>query len=440
MTTIELGEIDSAPDPGPATEFSRRLGRRGTIAATALACLVGITGSAHGSGAPDIRPLWSVPIADSDGTTLSADTAYLQRTTAGRSHLSAYDLRTGKMRWETTMDGTLGYTQLADAAGLLLLPIDPTATPTDDIRYAQFSKATTALDARTGVARWTAAGEPMLVSDRTALMVDYGTDGVYVRLRLITLDPAAPRVLWSDDTPGVDSVAFQTTGTRADRIITVARDGFVRVTRFADGALLAGARIPWDPAPGDGEFNDIAPAGDHLVVNRARANSSELSVYRLDTLAEVWRAGTTGRGFAFPCGTGICFDDGNGVAGYDPDTGRKRWQLDGVSNGWSAGPDRLVAQKEGNIQQLYDADTGQPVGAPSEGETVWTIEPGSALVVLRPTHEPPDHTSITRWDLATGRHELLGAVSTLSVNRCQLVPHYLGCYQGHEFVVTAVGW
>jgi outer membrane protein assembly factor BamB len=438
MTTIELGEIDSTPDPGPATEFGHRVGRRAAIALIVLTCLFATTGSARGDP-PGVRPLWRVPIAESDGTTLGSDAAYLQRATAGRSVLTAYDLATGRVRWETTVDGTLGYTQLAEAAGLLLLPTDAqVAARTGDVRYARFSKETTAFDIRTGEARWSAAGEPMMVDGRTALMVDYAGEGVYARLRLIGLEPAAARLIWSRDTPDVESLVLVVAGRRTDKIVTVSRDGLVSVVRFADGALLASARIPWrTPDPEHGEFNDLAPAGDHLVVNHAGEYDSDLTVYRLDTLSRAWEA-DVGRGYAFPCGTGVCFNDSGTVTAYDLDSGRQRWQRDGIDSSWAAGDDRLVGQRPGLGQQLFDAATGAPVGAIGEGETVWTTEPGGALLVLRATHDPPGQTSITRWDLATGRRELLGAVSSLSVNRCQLVPHYLGCFQDHEFVVTAV--
>jgi outer membrane protein assembly factor BamB len=441
MTTIELGEIDSTPDPAPATEFSRRLARQAAIAVSLLLCVLGTTGSARGSP-PGIRPLWSVPLAESDGSTLGTDTAYLQRSTAGRSRLTAYDLATGAIRWETTMDGTLGYTQLAEEAGLLLLPIDPSAARTDEIRYTHNGKATTALDMRTGAALWTAPGEPMLIDGRTALMADYTGEGLYARLRLIALDRGGARPVWSRDTGKVDSLAFQMNTLKPEKIILVRGDGLVEVVRFLDGELIAQARIPWrSPDPDEGEFNDLAAAGDYLVVNRARQDHAELTVYHLGTLAEAWRTTGTNRGYAFPCGTAICFNDGDSVAAYDAPTGRQLWRHDGVGSSWAAGSDRVVAERPGaGGQVLLDAATGRAIGDPGTGETVWTTEPGEALLVLRATKEPPGQTSITRWDLATGRRQLLGAIGNLVVNRCQSVAHYLGCYQVHEFTITVVGW
>jgi hypothetical protein len=442
MTTIELGEIESTPGPGPVTEFGHHLVRRVAIALTLLLCLLGPAASTHGS-TPMVRTLWSVPLDESDGATLGADAAYLQRGTANPAQLTSYDLTTGRVRWATAIDGGLGYTQLAEAAGLILLPTVPPPASTDGARDPHFNRATRALDLRTGRNRWTAPGEPMLIEGRTALMVDYAGDGSYARLRLVGLDADAPHVIWSRDTPDVESLAMPALDVRTDRLILIRRDGFVQVVRFVDGVVLLGAHIPWKtPDPQRGEYNDVAPAGDYLVVNRGGESSSDLSVYRLDTLAEAWRADTAGRGYAYACGTGICFDDSNSVTGYDAGTGRKRWQLDGFNSSWAVGHDRLVAQEASSGQQLFDTETGQPVGAAGEGQTVDSVSStelaDDALFVLRHTREPPARTSIIRWELATGHRRLLGAVAGLTADRCQLVPHYLGCYEGHQFVITAV--
>ncbi|GIM91502.1 outer membrane protein assembly factor BamB family protein [Paractinoplanes toevensis] len=440
MTTIDLGEIGSTPDPKIGAEFSHHLLRRAGVALALLLCLFGAAGSTRG-GVPAIHPLWSVPSAEGDGTTIGTDTVYLQRTTAGRARLTAYDLATGAVRWETALDGTLGYTQLAEQAGLLLLPVDPEmADGRENERYGTYSQATTAIDIRTGAVRWTAPGEPMLVEGRTALMVDYVGDGTsYDRLRLIGLGPGGPRAIWSRDTRGVDSVAFALDGTRIEKAILMGRDGLTQVLRFADGALLAQAHLRWDPLDAQtGEYNNVAAAGDYLVVNRAREDQAELTVYRLDTLAEAWRITGTDRGYAFPCGTGICFNDGDNLTAYDSATGRMRWTRPGVGT-WAAGPDRVVVELSAEGQMLIDAETGLPVGESGPGETVWTTDPGRFLLVLRATHEPPGSTAITRWDLATGRRDLLGAVGGLMVNRCQSIAHYLGCSQDQEFTVTAVG-
>jgi hypothetical protein len=431
MSTIELGEISSAPDAEPPAEFDLRLIRELALAFSLLFCLIGAAGSAR-PAPPGVRPLWSVPISDADGTTLGPDTLYLHRGTS----LTAYDLATGAVRWQTRIEETLGYAQLA--GGLLLLPADPQTGHRGNV-FTEFSRTTVALAADTGARLWRAPGEPMIVDGGTALMADFTDSAAYARLRLVRL--ADQSTIWQRDTPGVTTVTFGMAGDSPGKVVMVTDQGQAEVLRFADGGVIARARIGWArPLPDHEQFNDVAVSGDHLVVNRNEQSRAELSVYRLDTLEPLWRADGTD-GFAFPCGGGVCFSNTQSLTSYDADTGRVRWRVPGSGGAWSATADRVVVDEAGGDgeQYLIDADTGARVGANSPGETVWNTEPDEALLVLEPTESPPQRTSITRWDVATGRRDLLGAIDRIVVNRCQAVARYLGCYQDDAYTVTAVG-
>jgi hypothetical protein len=431
MSTIELGEISSAPDAEPSSEFDVRLLRQFALAFALLLCLIGAAGSAR-PAPPGVRPLWGVPISQADGTTLGPETLYLHRGTA----LVAYDLATGAVRWQTTIADAFGYAQLADA--LLLLPSDPQTGHHGDV-FTQFNRSTVALAADTGARLWSAPGEPMVVAGGTVLMADYTDTASYARLRLIRLDDQG--TVWQRDTPGVTTVSFAMAGGTPDRIILVTDDGRAEVLRFTDGSTTARSRIDWAPErPDHGQFNDVAASGDHLMVNRNELGHAELSVYRLDTLSRQWRIDGTD-GFAFPCGSGICFSNEQGLTSYEADTGRLRWRVPGTGSGWSATADRVVVDEPGAVgeQYLIDAETGARIGGDSPGETVWNTEPDEALLVLEPTVSTPQRTSITRWDLATGRRDLLGGIDRIVVNQCQAVARYLGCYQNDAYMITAVG-
>ncbi|HEX5201685.1 MAG TPA: PQQ-binding-like beta-propeller repeat protein [Actinoplanes sp.] len=429
MSTIELGEISSAP----GTELDHLPWRRLGLAAALLLCLIC---AASARPAPNaVRPLWSVPASDVDSTTLGPEALYLHH--AGE--LIAYDLATGAVRWRAPAADALGYAQLAGP--FLLLPADPQARRADG-RYAQFVRSTVALSAETGERLWTAPGEPMAIADGTVLMADYTRTGQFARLRLIRLGDRG--TVWQRDTAGVVSFALATDGARPIRVVTVTDDGLVAVLRFADGGLLASARIPWARGdPEEGQFNDLAVSRDHLVVNRNEQGHAELNVYRLDTLAALWQTDGTD-GYAFPCGgDGICVNNGQGLFAYDADTGRRRWSITDIGTGgsWAATADRVVVDQPGEVgeQYLIDAGTGARVGANSPGETVWNTDPQEALLVLKPTAKPSGRTSIARWDLATGRRDVLGSIDRIPVNRCQAIAHYLGCYQNDAYSVTAVG-
>jgi hypothetical protein len=300
MSTIDLGELSSAPGTDSSHEFDARQVRRFALVAALILCLVGAAGSAP-PGPAGVRLLWSVPISEQDSTTLGPETAYIGTTGPDRGQLTAYDLVTGAVRWSTTEDdNTIGYLQLAEPEGLLLMPGDLVVGPSG----VQFSRRTVALDARTGRRLWSEPGEVMVVAGGRMLMADHDDDGAFTGLRLVRLDRLT--AVWQRSTADAVSIAFALSGTDPDKIITVTGDGDAEVLRFADGDRIAHATIDWlKPDPERQQYNDLAPSGDHLVVNRSQQGRAELSVYRLDTLAEQWQADST-NGYAFPCGTAVC--------------------------------------------------------------------------------------------------------------------------------------
>jgi outer membrane protein assembly factor BamB len=228
---------------------------------------------------------------------------------------------------------------------------------------------------------------------------------------------------------------------RPSRIITADGAGNIKTFRYADGAYLTGARIPWvTPRPQEGFFNDIIADQDFLAVNRSRQNTFDTSVYRLDTLAEAWSIKDMS-GYAFFCGTALCLTDGSAMSSHDLATGRRLWQLAGAGNFWPIIGDRLVLDDGSTDGQpiLVDAGTGRPVGAPARGSTVWDYQATDSVLVLRTTRTPPDRTAVTRWDLRTGHQHLLGSVDGVVNNRCQSAGKYLACQQSGAFEVSRIG-
>ncbi|XVU24503.1 PQQ-binding-like beta-propeller repeat protein [Actinoplanes sp. CA-054009] len=424
MATIELGEIS-----GRRPEDRRPLGRDRRIAGAAVTVLglLLLAGSAV-PGPRGVRPLWSVPAAGSQGMTLTARTVYLHRADGGGSSISAYDLATGRLRWQRPMPGSVGYVQTAPGAGLLLAPAES----------GRSGYRTIALAAATGDELWRADGEPHTVDGGTALMTDYTADGGLRRMRLIRL--ADSGILWQRDTPGVRNQIVATSGGRPQAVVTATAAGEVRVYAFATGALTATGRIPMvDPRPEEGYFNDLAAFDGRLVVNRSRAGVFELSVYRLDTLRELWRAADTD-GYAFSCGPSLCLSGAGGLVAHDPATGRVRWRRPGATNALTVGAGRLVLDdgREEGEPVLIDAATGEPVGRPGRGSPVWSPEPGDSVLLLRSTVSPPGRTAVTRWELDTGRHVLLGTIDRMPGYHCQSAARFLTCARGDLVEVSEV--
>lgn len=448
MTVIELGEVTSSPgdqpDDWPSPGLDRRLFRQVALVVITVFVAMLVTGSTVPQ-ARGVRPLWSVPAVESDGSTVTTDTAYLQRTGPDSVRLTAYTLATGEVRWSREITATVGYVQPVEAAGIVLLPTDRrTVEPTrgeEELVTSEFHRETIALDARTGAERWRVAGEPQTVADDTALMTEYTEEGTFARIRLIRL--ADHSTVWIKDIPGVQNHTVAWQGDRPERFITATGAGEINIFRYADGTLVTRAKIPWvTPRPEEGYFNDLIAGGEFLVVNRAQRETFELTVYRVDTMAELWHAKDT-NGYAFFCGSaGLCLNLGDGIVAHDTATGRRRWHLDRAANIWPVSDGRLVLDDgvDDGHPTLVDAVTGTPIGPPARGSTVWSPRPDGALLLLRATQSPPGHTSVTRWDLRTGRRDLLGAVGLLPGHRCQAVANYLACARETRFEVIAVGW
>jgi outer membrane protein assembly factor BamB len=446
MTVIELGEVSSSgedPDEQPPPRLTRRLVRQVALAVTGGLTALLVTGSA----VPEprgIRPLWSTPSADGDGTMIVGDIAYLQETTPSGVRLTARALATGTVRWTVERTESIGYVRPVVAAGILLLPADrhAVALPQGNSQAltAEFHRETIALDARTGAVRWRAAGQPHTHGPDTVLLEEYAPDGNLARVRLVRLTDGG--TVWARATPGV---AGQITATRDDvpeRFITVTGTGELTVHRYDDGSVVTRTRIPWvKPRPEEGYYNDLAAQDDFLVINKARRDTMDLDVYRIDTMTRLWGADHT-NGYAFFGGAGrICLNEPDGIVARDIVTGRKLWELGGPGQLWPVTEDRLLMDDgvDDGYPVLLDAATGEILGSGARGTTVWSPEPTDVLVLMRPTRQPPNRTSITLWNVRTGRQSLLGATDFQTGQRCQANQHYLICHREGRLHVTAVG-
>lgn len=443
MSTIELGEISSVPEgPEPArSPVNRRLIRQLGLGLVAALCLTGLSASQ----VPEprgIRPLWSVSIEEAQGTTLTRNSVFVHRSANGLSFVIAYELSTGKIRWQRAFDSTIGYLQAAEPAGLLLVPTEGHVVELPSVNdgsafHAEFHRQTIAISMATGAELWRTLGEPYTVSGDTALLTEYTERADLARMRLIRLDNHD--TLWSRDTPGVGNYTVMPTG-RPTHIATATDNGLVTIYAYGSGALVSSGRVPWVKGnPDEGYFNDLSGTGDVLVVNRSRREVFEMSVYRAGTMAELWRA-SDANGYTFPCGSALCLNDGQGLVAYDPLTGRRRWRLDGAVNAFQVSPDRLLLGDglDDGRNQLVDAETGTVLGEPAQGTLAWNDPGEGSALLLRSTVAPPDRTAVTSWDLRTGRQRLLGSIGATVSRPCSSVPGYLACTVGEEYQVAAV--
>ncbi|MGK5678954.1 outer membrane protein assembly factor BamB family protein [Actinoplanes sp. URMC 104] len=445
MGTIELGEIPAAADgraePTGSPRLDPRFVRRAAIGVLAGLCAVTLAGSAvprtHG-----VRPVWSMSVAQAQSTTLSSDSVFVHRLANGSASVTAYDLATGAVRWQRGFDSTIGYLQAAEAAGLLLIPSEGqvVSVPSADdgtAFHAEFHRQTIAVSMATGAEVWRTAGEPYVVDGGTALFTEYTERADLARMRLVRLRDRG--TVWSRDTPGVTNHAVLPIE-HPDKVVTATDSGQIKIFAYATGALVSSARIRWSRTrPDEGYFNDLSGTADVLVVNRSRREAFDMSVYRTDTMAELWKAPDT-NGYAFTCGSSLCLNDGSGLVAYDPRTGAHRWRLDGAANAFQVSPDRLLLGEglDDGRNVLVDAESGRPVGEPVTGTLAWNDTRERSVVMLRSTVSPPGRTAVVRWDLATGRQHLLGTIAPMSGRPCSTAPGYLVCTRDDQYEVTAV--
>lgn len=377
-----------------------------------------VTGSVR--SAPHLTGLlWSGPYdRDNDTVTLTPATLYVSH----HATLTAYGLADGAVRWSAASPGVVAAVPSV-AGGVIVAPDGfERYFERPDLLLSRTTR-TIGRDARTGAVLWRAAGAPQDVTDRSVLLLD--DTGGPPELRDVGLHDG--RVLWSRPVPGLASVVVA-----GGAVVTAGVDGRLTVLRYADGAVTRTAKVPW---PGNAR---LSAAAGRLVVTSQGSSGQANTVYRPDTLAELWHAG----GSLFDCRAVLCGTVPGALIGYDPDTGAGRWRLPGVTVAWPVRDDRIIASSDLDGRfQLLDPATGRPLGAGSAGLGSWRPDgrttvsgapEASSAYVIR------DEAALVRLDLRTGSQYLAGTVAGTGWIGCRNVAKYLVCLQNNRLTVTAV--
>jgi putative pyrroloquinoline-quinone binding quinoprotein len=371
-----------------------------------------VTGSVR-SAAQFAGLLWSGAYdRDNDTVTLTPSSLIVFH----HGTLTVYDPGTGATRWSAPSAAVMA--QVPSAAGGVVVAPDGFERyfQRPDLLLARTTR-TIARDARTGAVLWRAAGAPQDVTDRSVLLLDDDT------VRDVSLRDG--HTLWSRPVPGLASVVVL-----GDAVITAATDGRLTVLRYGDGSVTRTAKVPW---PGSAR---LSTAAGRLVVSSQAPSGQTNTVYRPDTLTELWQAG----GALFDCRAVVCGTETGGLAGYDPDSGARRWRLAGATVAYPLRDDRIVASSElGERFQLLDPATGRPLGAAGTGLGTWGSDgrtavadapPATSAFVLR-------GTVVLRLDLRTGGQYRQSAVDGGGWLGCRNVAKYLVCRQESRLTVIA---
>jgi outer membrane protein assembly factor BamB len=428
MALIDLGDAEAVAETAAPLNLARL--RRLALVVLTVAGLLAVAGSVPAAPSP-VRPLWTAAFRPGDTMALDDRTVYLNRTgAAGEPAVSAYDLRSGRLRWSTPDDAGVADDGVRLAGDVLLVPTAPGLG-------AQSGGGTLALDAATGEQLWRSDGEASpSVADGNVLLAETDQLGVTTGLRLVGLRDG--REVWRHAiAPAGQWTALAEDG-RPTSIVTVTDTGDATVYGYADGTVLHRARIPWN-----GVYNAaLSAAASYLVVIRTASALTAATIYRTADLHPLWRSEEL-IGYVTGCGALICTAGVRGVAGRESTTGREVWRRDDLNFVWDLGGGRLLLSAAANLASattvLVDAATGRTIGRPLGGQQAFSAGATGSLLLLRGTSKPPERTVVSRLDLATGRQTALGSVERVTEQACRGTPGYLLCPRGDTLTVTAVG-
>lgn len=423
MTLIDLGDVaEAVAEPAAAPVDLPRL-RRLALAVLAVTGLLAPAASAPPAPVL-VRSLWAATFRPGDAMALDGRTVYLNRTVlAGPPTVTAYDLHTGKLRWSTATGAAV---------------VDSAVHPAGDVLLVTDGEArdTIALDAATGEQLWRSDGaaSPSVARGDT-LLAETDEFGVTTALRLVGLRDG--HEVWGHAIAPSEQWTTLAENGRPTAIVAVTRTGDATVYGYADGAVRHRARIPWNGVYSTSLF----AAGAYPVVVRTASAQTAATIYRAADLRPLWRSDEL-IGYVTGCGPLICTAGVRGVAGREPATGREVWWRYDENFVWDLGGGRLLLSAAANLASanpvLVDTATGRTIGRPFSGPQAFSIGAGS-LLLLRGARTPPDRTTVSRLDLATGRQTMLGTVERFAEQDCQATPGYLVCPRGDTLTVTAVG-
>jgi hypothetical protein len=427
---VTIVDLDLAPPP---VERPRRVVPSRSVALFVVGLLTLILVTASARPAPPFGgALWSTPYdRDNDTVTLTPTSLYLFHHDAGGPTLKAFDLATGAVQWSAPAPDLVAQVP-AEVAGVLVAPDGfERYFNRPDLLLARTTR-TVARDAKSGAVLWRAAGAPEDVNDRSVLLLVAAAPGGVDQLRDVSLHDG--RTLWTRPAPGFASVAAS-----GDTVVTGATDDTLTALRYGDGSVTRTEKVAW---PDNGWLSFAA--GD-LVVTSQEPGGQATTVYRPDTLAQLWQSD----GPLTDCYVVLCGSGPGGLTGYDPRTGAVRWRLPGMTVASPIRPGRIIASSEVNgVFQVLDPASGRPIGAAGTGLGTWRSVDSSAVdgvpaqsstIVLSGVPESPDETAVARLDIRTGRQDVLGAVQGTAWIGCRSLPKYLVCLQNTRATVTAVG-
>jgi outer membrane protein assembly factor BamB len=365
---------------------------------------------------PPLAPVLSLPIGAADSYALT-DPQLLLAQTLGR--LSAYDLATGRLRWQ--VDATTPAYRVRTTDGLVLMR--PWAIGRAD-------PATTALSLADGAVRWSHVGSIVPVDGSPVLLAVSAVRSLYGNGRRVegpiaALDAMTGHTRWQVPVAQTAVLLGLPGPAGSGPRMLLLEDGRVAQVRdLATGQVLASAVLP----PADYGPGNPTLVGGTLLLHHPEGDATAVTAYDPATLAPRW---TRPAGQAYDieeCGRLACLTGPRGVRAVDPADGTPVW----YRHDW-----RSVEQR-GALLLAY----GEPT---AEGELLGIVDPDTTrlLVDLHGWRAVPgegggDHLLVTREEDGGARTMVAVATPGGALPRpladlppgtgdCQAVPARLVC-------------
>jgi outer membrane protein assembly factor BamB len=449
MAVIELGLVSEGGDEPDARPARRPLGRRDLrsllVAIVTAGSLLTVTGSAR----PDpsgLTQLWSIPFELGSGAyMLTPDSVYVL-TQPGQDRLSAYDLRTGGLRWSHPAPDDSSWLS-GIRAGALLLPAGLSTATYEDADGStvtrEFNRDTAAVDTVTGRRLWRQPGELITAEGDRALLAEWNKAGDKVTtFRAVRLRDGS--TIWSRPAGDIGSWTTDTApGTTAERLVTVTAQGRAEVLDLADGSVVATGAFPWQAqSASESDYTTLIMDGTQLYLERNEGDTSTVTAYDTETLRQLWRIQQTAPGGVYGCGPVVCLNGTNATTGHDRATGEVRWRITGAANGFPLLNGLLLVDDDetGARHRLIDTATGRQLVDLGTAMPVWDYRFDGTRYVVARAQNSNDLTLISRVEPESGEVLLRGTVAAVLDFGCQSSGDVIVCETtDNRLIVTDVG-
>jgi len=428
---IDLGEAWTAAARDDAPRATRRWG---WPLAVALALALVPAGSA--APARELVGVLTVPLGAADTFAVSDDGLYVSSGT----RLTGYRLDDRGVRWRIAMPFR---PQALLVAGTVLLA----QTSTD----ADGEPRTLAVDTLTGQSLWTDQNLVDRVLPGPGLAVTY-TFSARGPVGLHTVQLRTGRTVWHGPDPIGTRTVFDLDGAGdGTGLLTFwvpdgaagNGAGTVQVMAEATGRIIASGPLP-PLADGDraGSGQVPAPAGSwltvafgRLLVARYTGYGTEVTAYRLNTLARDWQATVSSTVYtAADCDSVLCLYGKDEMDGLDPSSGATRWSSREWTRAYPLPGNRLLLSGTARNAALRVVDAV-------------TLRPLADLTPWTPVGGQTGPAPVLSWD--TTSHETwfavlpdepgqshpprpVGSVTGINPRLCLAVAHTIACPTRHS--------